>query len=142
MNEIASFISTVKSKLDSLEIKNGQLIFVEDSREIYLDFHSKRTQYSDFIFLNTESQREGILAPLSGFYFVYETNILWRYDGAAGWVQITTQPAQQIVFLNREEFPEEGNSSCLYISNLDIYKWDSIEKKYKQIGTPYWETII
>lgn len=49
MEAIIKFISTTEEKLPLLEVVNGQMIFVEDSKKIFLDFHNTRTQYSDFI---------------------------------------------------------------------------------------------
>ena len=94
MNVILKVISTVDSKLASLEQKDGQLIFCKDTQKILLDLNGVRTAYEQIITINTESQRTEILAPVDGFYFVLDTHILWRYS--AEWIQITSQPADVV----------------------------------------------
>lgn len=138
MTTVIKFISTIKSKLDSLELLNGQLIFVEDTQELFLDLHDKRTQYGSFIFLNTEEQRLLLYSPFNAFYFVLETSILWRYE-PDGWVQITSPPREQVVFLDRENFPTIGDASCIYISETDMYRWKDGE--YQVIGSSYWKYL-
>lgn len=139
MDSIFKFISTKKAKLVNLPYKDGQLIFCEDSRELFLDHHEERLQYGSYIFLNTDEQRLLLTSPLSAFYFVYETNIIWRYDGADGWIQITTSPREQIQFLDLEDFPSTGYEKTIYISGNDIYRWN--EGEYQNISGSYWKTI-
>lgn len=140
MESVIKFISTTQAKLPQLEVVNGQLIFVEDTRRIYLDFHGLRTQYADFIYLSTEEQRKGLQYPLDAFYFVYETNLLWRYDSALEkWMQVTDTPKEQIVFLDTQDFPRVGDPSRIYISDKDIYRWRDGE--YQLIGSSYWKSL-
>ena len=94
MDVILKVISTVDSKLASLEQKDGQLIFCKDTQKILLDLNGVRTAYEQIITINTDSQRTEILAPVDGFYFVLDTHILWRYS--AEWIQITSQPADVV----------------------------------------------
>ena len=94
MDVILKAISTVDSKLASLDQKDGQLIFCKDTQKILLDLNGVRTAYEQIITINTESQRTEILAPVDGFYFVLDTHILWRYS--AEWIQITSQPADVV----------------------------------------------
>lgn len=90
---ILSVVETTASRLPSLSIKNGQLIFVKDASKIALDIDGKRTFYNQTVVLQTESERTSLLAPIVGlFYFVVETTILWTYQ-TEGWIQITTPPA-------------------------------------------------
>ena len=92
---ILSVVETTASRLPSLSIKNGQLIFVKDASKIALDTNGKRTFYNQTVVLQTESERTSLLAPIVGlFYFVVETTILWTYQ-VTGWIQITT-PADEI----------------------------------------------
>lgn len=74
------FYSTTSNKVDELPIKTGQLIFVRDSRTICMDYNDERIVYSQIIYIDKDSTRLSIARPLTGFYFVKETNILWRYD--------------------------------------------------------------
>lgn len=140
MESVVKFISTTEKKLPELEILNGQLIFVEDTRRIYMDLHNKRTSYTNIIYLSTEAQRVGLTMPIPAFYFCYETNIVWRYeDTTDSWIQITGKPQQSIVFLDEVDFPTQGNPSCLYISGVDMYRWKDGE--YQIIGSSYWKEL-
>ena len=94
MEVIMKAISTVDSKLSTLEQKDGQLIFCKDTRRILLDLNGVRTAYEEITIIDTESQRTEMLAPVDGFYFVLDTHILWRYS--AEWIQITSQPADVV----------------------------------------------
>ena len=89
---ILSVVETTASRLPSLSIKNGQLIFVKDASKIVLDIDGKRTFYNQTVVLQTESERMSLLAPIVGlFYFVTETRVLWTYQ-MGGWIQITLPP--------------------------------------------------
>lgn len=87
--------STVESKLPTLPLEDGQLIFVYDKKKIILDNHGVRTVYEQIQTIETEEQRNVLLAPIDSFYFVIETSILWRYTNGH-WNQITTSPQEQI----------------------------------------------
>lgn len=87
--------STVESKLPTLPLEDGQLIFVYDKKKIILDNHGVRTVYEQIQTIETEEQRNDLLTPIDSFYFVIETSILWRYSNGH-WNQITTSPQEQI----------------------------------------------
>lgn len=143
MDVILKAISTVDSKLASLEQKDGQLIFCKDTRKILLDLNGVRTAYEQITTINTESQRTEILAPVDGFYFVLDTHILWRYS--AKWIQITSQPAE-IVYISDSylDFPSVGNIKQIYVDtgNNATYRWDAIATKYFCVGRDYNEIQI
>lgn len=92
---ILKVVSTVDSKLSTIPAKDGQLIFVYDKKKIILDNHGVRTVYEQIQTIETEEQRNDLLAPIDSFYFVIETSILWRYSNGH-WNQITTSPQEQI----------------------------------------------
>lgn len=76
-----SFLATTASKIDELPIVNGQFILIKDTNTIAVDMNDKRTKYEQIITLASDSDRSSILAPVNGiFYFVVETNSLWKYD--------------------------------------------------------------
>lgn len=76
-----SFLSTTASKIDELPIVDGQFILIKDINTIAVDMNDKRTKYEQIITLASDSDRSSILAPVNGvFYFVVETNSLWKYD--------------------------------------------------------------
>ena len=93
--------STVESKLSTLPLEDGQLIFVYDKKKIILDNHGVRTVYEQIQTIETEEQRNDLLAPIDSFYFVIETSILWRYSNGH-WNQITTSPQEQIDRISAE----------------------------------------
>lgn len=131
-------ISTVNAKLPNLEVKNGQMIFVKDTRSLYLDMGNIRTPYHDITILQTDSARENLLAPTAGFYFCVSTDILWYYQD--NWIQITNQPSAQVVTKSSYlDFPSVGNESVIYIDKTanKTYRWDDDNLKYYVIGSNY-----
>lgn len=126
---ILSAIATVSSKLPDLVIKNGQLIFVQDKQKIALDFNDKRVFYNQIIILQTDQERQTILAPISDlFYFVIDTAVLWTYSN--GWIQITLSP-QDVVFIGTT-LPELGSNRTVYVNKEDknISVWDEDTSSY------------
>ena len=126
---ILSAIATVSSKLQDLVIKNGQLIFVQDKQKIALDFNDKRVFYNQIIILQTDQERQTILAPISDlFYFVIDTAVLWTYSN--GWIQITLSP-QDVVFIGTT-LPELGSNRTVYVNKEDknISVWDEDTSSY------------
>lgn len=127
---ILSVVETTASRLPSLSIKNGQLIFVKDSQKIALDIDGKRTFYNQIVVLQTESERTSLLAPIAGlFYYVVQTAILWAYQ-TEGWEQITTPPKEYIIF--GVSNPEVGETDVLYVNKTDktISYWDDEQSNY------------
>ena len=83
-------VVTNKASLQSTDVTNGSMYFVDDTKELFVDFNSQRIEVTDILILNHDSERTSILfTPLNKFYFVLDTQILWFYkDGS--WYQITT----------------------------------------------------
>ena len=69
-------VYTTSDRLPELPIENGQVIFVADVHEIYMDMRNKRAGYSMINVFATEAEREAVQEPEIGFYLVEETNIL------------------------------------------------------------------
>ena len=82
-------VKTNKSLLGETEITNGCVWFVDDTKELFFDFDSKRSEVKDILVLQQEAERTSILfAPLNKFYFVLETQVLWFYkDGS--WYKVS-----------------------------------------------------
>lgn len=80
---MGTFKPTVASRFQAQtsDIRDGQFIVATDSRELFYDDGSLRIPLADIVFLNTESEREEILAPLPKFYFVIATGNLYVWDG-------------------------------------------------------------
>lgn len=128
MAAIAKFYHTVGSKLAQLPVRDGNLVFVTDTKTMYLDINGNRLPYVDIQILSQETDRTSILAPIEGFYFVEETNVLWRYKGS--WKQVTPNNITPLFFGSYEDFPPQGNAGVLYVSDDATYKWDSTTFQY------------
>lgn len=127
---ILSVVATTGTKLPDLAIKNGQLIFARDKQLIALDYNGKRTFYNQINILQTDEERQGLLAPVSGlFYFVVGTAVLWTYDNAK-WISVTTPPSE-IIFIGTS-LPELGSENKLYVNKDEktISVWDNETQKY------------
>lgn len=132
-NPILSVVATTASRLPDLSIKNGQLIFVKDSQKIALDINDKRNFYNQIVVLQTDSERQSLLAPISGlFYFVIDTAVLWLYQQS--WIQITTSP-NEIVYIG-VSLPELGSANTLYVDTKsnNVSVWDDGTKKYQIVA--------
>lgn len=130
---VLSVCATIASKLPDLAIKNGQLIFVQDKHKIVFDYNDKRVFYNQIEELATESDRQAILAPVTGrYYFVISTAVLWTYQD--GWVQLTTPP-EEIIFIGTE-MPELGSAKTLYVNKTkkEISVWDNEASSYMVIA--------
>lgn len=130
---VLSIIGTVSSKVPDIAIKNGQLIFIPDSRTIALDLNNRRTFYNQIISLETDTERINMLAPVNGsFYFVIETAVLWNYQNK--WLQITTPP-EEVISIGTT-FPQLGSKKTLYVntSEENISIWDDMTQSFKVVG--------
>ena len=132
---VLKVVSTISERLDLLPIEYGQLIFVKDTKQLYFDHLTGRILYNQITILETEEQRLNILKPIIGFYFVKNTNIIWRYEQE--WIPLTNPPSTQIEFLPKTEFPKVGKINILYIDGIKIYRW--LENEYVEMGVPIWE---
>ena len=105
-------IGTVASRLQKLPIRDGQIIFVKDKKKVALDVDGKRTFYNEIITLDTDKQRQDLLAPINGcFYFVINTAVLWFYNDT--WIRVTNPP-QEVIFIGTT-LPELGKTDVLYV---------------------------
>lgn len=138
------FIATTSDKISTIAKQKGQLIFSRDDRVIYLDTDTNtRTEYRSIISLINEEQRQSIISPVSGFYFVEETAVLWTYNINKEWEQLTQTPDNRILFYSSiSEFPAQGKEGILYNTLDNIYKWSSLQNTYIKIGSEIWEPII
>jgi hypothetical protein len=130
--QVLSVIATTSERIKDLVIKNGQLIFVQDTGRIAFDFKNKRKFYNQIEELDTETTRQELEFPVNGvYYFVIDTAILWLYRNNE-WIQITSNP-REIVFVGTE-FPELGKAQTIYTNTTDgnehIAIWDYELKKY------------
>lgn len=134
------YYCTTLAKLNEIPVEVGNLIFCEDARKIYLDTENGRTNYDQIMCIPLESQRIPMTRNLvSGFYYVLDTNILWRLDDVT-WIQITEKPSSQIVYGTLESFPRPGIESCLYMTSTNLYHWNPDTYSYDDYSsaTPQW----
>ena len=132
---ILSVCATTSNKVKDLVIKNGQLVFVQDTCRIAFDFNGKRKFYNQIVELDSEQERLDLLEPVNGkYYFVIETAILWRYFN--GWNQLTSSPSEIIFF--GTEMPELGKPKTLYVNTKDgnenISVWNKETSTYQVVA--------
>jgi hypothetical protein len=140
MSAICRIYYTVDSRLKDLPVQDGNLIFSHDTRRVYLDMAGIRTEYSSIQIVSTESARQSIVAPTESFYFVEDTNVLWRYK--AGWVQVTPDNIEPLFFGGFDSFPKEGNENVLYVDDDVIYRWEpSLGEYVVASNATSWKTI-
>ena len=127
---IMSLIATSSTRIKDLVIKDGQLIFIQDLGRIAFDFKGKRVFYNQIVELPTESERIKLNYPLSGYYFVIDTAVLWFYQD--GWTQVTGKPDEVISI--GVELPELGQAkdNVLYINKAEkeIAVFDKASNEY------------
>lgn len=135
---ILKVISTVGSKASKIPVNNGQLIFVRDTRTIYMDMDNLRTSYTQIQILATDTEREAILAPVSGFYYVLSSNSIWYYSEK--W-DVIAKPSENYIVSAESylDFPTQGDSKILYIDETanKTYRWDDTQLKYFVVGSDY-----
>lgn len=141
MAAIVKVCSTVASKLNQLQVADGQLIFVKDTKKIFLDMNGLRLGYDAVQVFSTDEERLQVLAPVEGFYYVEATGVMWRYYQE--WKQLTPSNLSPIFISDKEEdFPPEGNPVILYTTNNATYKWDALLKQYIMISNKTeWEEL-
>lgn len=134
--QVLTVVATTSERVKDLVIKNGQLIFCQDTGRIAFDFKNKRKFYNQIEELDTELTRKGLESPINGvYYFVIETAVLWTYRNNE-WVQITSKP-NEIVFVGTE-FPELGVEQTIYANTTDgnehIAVWSDELNDYKVVA--------
>ena len=132
VNNGLKVIATSSSKIRDLVIKSGQLIFLQDLGRIAFDFNGKRTFYNQIVEVETEAERLSLVNPISGYYFVLGSGILYHYKN--GWTQITEKPES---FLCIDiELPQLGQENKLYVNKIeqDISVWDDETDKYIKVA--------
>ena len=126
-------VYTTAAKLDSLEIADGQIIYLADENQICLDIRGKRLVYHSIKTFDTDQERLSTDPISKTFYFVFETNILWQYNN--GWHQITPSDLQPILYFDLpDDFPSQGEVGKLYYTDDGIYNWRESDNKYHLIA--------
>lgn len=112
------FIATNHDKLGSINIKDGQVIFSRDEQVIYLDSESNRVAFRNIITIDKEANRLQTVAIEGCFYYVEDSKLIYRYKDS----QWNCLNSSEIVFNDRNSFPEQGDSTKLYATDDAIYK--------------------
>lgn len=73
-------IIAADSKIHAYPIKFGQIFFSTDTHTIYLDVSNETRKAIRQVDVIMESERQGMLAPIIGFYYVLDKNALYYYD--------------------------------------------------------------
>lgn len=125
---VLSVCATVSSRVKDLVIKDGQLIFIQDSNKVAFDFGGKRRFYNSIITLDSEYERTVYEAVNGQYFFIIETAVLWTYND--GWIPITTPP-DEVVFIGTE-LPALGQAKTLYVNKeeKEIAVWDEGSSDY------------
>ena len=135
-------IYTSANRLNELPIKDGQIIWVPNDNTLCLDMHNYRFTYKTIRTFPTEEARLNDTLSQEGFYYVEDTNIIWRKTSGGTWRQITSS-GEPIVYGKTEEvFPSVGSSNTLYYTDHGIYNWKSQSNKYNLIANANtWENL-
>lgn len=73
----------IESNIEMLPIKEGQIIYSTDKRNVYLDIEAERIPLQQ-IFLTTKTNREKMISSgegYVGFYYETDTNYIYYYNG-------------------------------------------------------------
>ena len=107
---------------------DGQIVFVKDTHDAYLDNGNERTKITDIIFLDTLEELNTLPAPLTNkLYYVAEDNALHKFSGTA-WTPIKAT-AQETVF-NNEETTLEATTVQEAVQEVDT----KVVEVEKQVG--------
>lgn len=133
---------TTPERLESLPVTNGNIIFVPDGNMVCLDFKDTRFTYQTIKVFATEEERRNTPFLNDGFYFVAETNVVWRWTGDS-WKKVTPSNLQPTFYGETKDlFPEEGNTDSLYFTDDGIYNWKAQFNEYNLIANANtWESI-
>lgn len=131
---------TTYVKLKDLPVRDGNIIYVTDRPNIFLDFKGVRIPYSVQTY-ETEAERISVSSPVENTYaFCTSDNIFWGYFSGS-WKQLTPSNLEPIVFVDDEsQFPSIGKDHTLYSTKDTIYRY--IDNTYVVISNATtWQSI-
>ena len=136
-------IYTTSKKINNLDIADGQIIFCPDDNTIALDMKGQRFSYKTIKTFDTEEQRMNAVFSAPGFYYVEESNLIWRLTNTKVWRRITPTGTSPIVYGETTEvFPAIGEEGILYHTDKGIYNWKPQLNTYNLIANAnIWEGI-
>ena len=141
-NAKAKLYYTTTEYLDSLPVKNGNIIFVPENNLFCLDMSNERFSYHTIQTFMTDEERLAVSKLINGFYYVQETHVIWRYD-EEGWSQTTPSNLMPTKYGDSvEDFPTEGNKDTLYFTDDGVYNWKDKLKDYNLVANVNtWDSI-
>lgn len=134
INDKTTIIGTTSDKLVDVEIKNNQIIYIEDKNIVAFDIGKTRKFLNQIVIFNTDDERENYISAYDTvFGFVKNTAVLWCYINNE-WVQITNSP-ENIIFIG-DVLPELGVEDKIYVnrSKHNISIWSKEDEKYICVG--------
>ena len=136
-------VYTTSKKINELAIADGQIIFCPDDNIIALDMKNQRFTYKTIKTFETDAERVNAVFAAPGFYYVEETNIIWRLTNSKVWRQVTPTQVSPIIYGETEEvFPSIGEEGMLYHTDKGIYNWKPQLNTYNLIANANtWEGI-
>lgn len=90
------FSRCTSSNLANVPQVDGQLIYIKDTNEIYMDVGNSRTKISEIL---TVADKSSLLTPLqSKIYYETETEKLYKYDGT-NWINLSGVNSEEVLTL-------------------------------------------
>ena len=129
----ATFV-TNKNMLDSISIKDGQLIFIEDKKTVALDNGGKRVMYTGVIEVASDVDRLAVTDGIDGtMYYVRSTSELWMYM-RTNWLPLITAKTDPTYIGGA--LPETGIEGVIYVNKImkTISVWDDGIRDYVVVG--------
>ncbi len=128
---IIKYFDITKSQADKLAVKPGQLIFCNDTGDIFLDTNAgvRKSMKDNVNFIATETARRNMLAPISNtIYAVLDSGKMYLYTGT-DW---TPLGSNNVVFLSNvilepASWTGSGSSYTIAVENAKIKYWHSAE---------------
>ena len=140
------FIRTTASKVNSIAVSDGQYILVSsdssgDSEYIAYDDSISRHIVSDVVDLPYDVDRNTVTPSARKFYYVQETNRLWRYIGNT-WTCLNEPPGYVVQVDSKLQLPASGNVNTVYFvkDTNETYRWDATDSGYYCVGSD-WHNI-
>lgn len=86
---IRQFLTGTKALLQNRPIVNGQILFPNDSSEVYYDINNVRRKVQGIFYIQSDSDLSGVVNPEEKLYFSASSGMLFFYDsGKQEFVQI------------------------------------------------------
>ncbi len=88
--------------LQDVPIVEGQIVYVEDTGDNYLDTNSTRLKISDIIFLDSEAFKTTIVPTLNKLYFIKDSQTLQVYNGTIWEEVVARSVASKVSYTNTD----------------------------------------